>query len=155
MAYRVVGPRSRLTKVEIELDVDIDGNPVFDDDDKPIKGRTPTLLLLPRFNYMPFAELKESVKRTNEIEQRDTGEDYDSLDKARDLVLAQLRPFVDDAPYALLESLTWGELQDISNRWAAESNTPLGESSASNGSSKSTRRPSNTTSSATVSAPAT
>lgn len=155
MVYRVVGPNDRRTKVEIELSIDAEGEYAFDPDGKAVKGRDPVVLVLPRFNYMPFQELKDFMKMVADIEDRETSTDYDSLDKARDLVLAQLQPFVSDDEYKLVENLSWGELQNISARWAEESNTPLGESSASNGSSKNIRRPSNTTSSDAVSASAT
>lgn len=145
--FQVTGANSRRTKIEIGLPIDATGNPVFDDNDNPIKGRDPVILVLPRYNYMSFDQLKELMKLGAEIDARELTDDYTVMDRGRDAILAQLQPFVDAETLTVLAGLTLGELTEINDEWTRASNVPLGESLASAGSSKNMQRPSNTTSS--------
>jgi hypothetical protein len=150
MAHRITGAYEHRTKIDIILPYTEAGEPAFTDDGDPVKGAEPVTVTLPRYNYMPMDELKSLMKAAEEVDKRALSEDYNIFDRQRDSVLESLRPLVDDTQYKVLHSLTIGELVDLNQEWSRQSETPLGESSASNGSSKSTRRPSSTTSSARV-----
>src|SRR5512139_3119360 len=102
MAFQVTGANSRRTKIEIALPVDAGGSPVFDEDANPIKGRQPVTLTLPRYNYMSFDQLKELMKLGAEIDSRELSDEYTVMDRGRDAILAQLRPFTDDDIMSLL-----------------------------------------------------
>ncbi len=148
MAVRIFGSNSRRTKVELELPVDENGDWAFDEDDKPIKGKTPVVITLPRFNFLPFDDLKALQDAVSEVEDREVSDDFDQNEKSKQIALASLKPFLTDTQLELVDNFELGVLEQISQEWARQSAMPLGESSASNGSSKNTRRPSNTTSSA-------
>lgn len=150
MAFRVTGAYETRTKIDITLPYTETGEPAFTPKGDPIKGVEPVELSLPLYNYMPRDELKELMRSAAEIDERELTDDYTIFDRQRDSILASLRPFVSDEAFTVLEGLTIGELVDINQEWTRQSAIPLGESSASNGSSTSTRRRSNTTSSVTV-----
>lgn len=149
MAVRIIGANDRRTKLELELPFAEDGDWAFDEDGDPIKGRTPVTITLPMFNFMSYDDFKTMQDTLAEIEART---DIDESAKGREVVLSTLRPHVNDVVYDLIAGRSLGELQQISTEWGRRSSMPVGELSASNGSSKNTRRQSSSTSSATASA---
>src|SRR5512139_485788 len=153
--FRVTGAYETRTKIEIVLPYTDTGDPAFTPEGEPIKGADPVTIALPLFNYMPIAELKQLMKATAEIDDRELTDDYNMFDRQRDSILESLRPFITADQYAAAERLTIGELVDINREWTQRSAAPLGESSASNGSSTTTRRPSKQTSSGSATASAT
>lgn len=108
-----------------------------------VKGRkAPLMLRLPRFDYIT----------------EDTYDDWDTQFAAintdvprkqgRQVRLIMLKTFVTAAEYKACEGLTAGQLEAISDIWAAKSAIPLGEYIASaNSSPENTEAPSPTTSS--------
>lgn len=142
MVFRVTGAYEDKTRVEIELPYDKNGEPAFDHAGKPIRGMHPVVLVLPRWNYMSLDQIKALMRAAEEVEKRETGDQYEMLDRQRESILISLRQVVDDDEYALLEQLTLGELGQINTEWSTKSNESLtlGESSASVGSSMSTQR---------------
>lgn len=152
MVFQVVGANSRRTKIEIALPITATGEPVLDDEDEPIEGRDPAIIVLPRFGFIPREQLKELTKASAQVDKRKLTDDYTAFDRAKDSILAQIGPLVDAEVRPLLEELMLGELQQISDEWSRSSTMSLPESSASNGSSRTTRGPSTTTSSVTATA---
>lgn len=152
MAFRVTGAYETRTKAEFLLPYTESGEPAFTEDGEPIKGAEPVTVSLPLYNYMPMPELKALMKAAEEIDKRELTDEYNAFDRQRDSILESVRPFVTEEKFKIVEQLTIGELVDINTEWSRQSAIPLGESSASNGSSKSTRRQSNTTSSVSASA---
>lgn len=140
MASRVIGAYENSTRVEIPLAYDKNGDPAFEPDGKPVKGVEPIVLALPRYTFMPRAKLKLIVAAAAEIDARELSDDYTVFDRQRDSILSSVQPFVDDDVYTILEGMSIGELVQINEKWSGESSEPLGESSASAGSSTSTRR---------------
>jgi hypothetical protein len=147
LVTRIVGSNSRRTKIELELPIDINGEYAFDENENPVEDSEPIVLVLPRYNYMPIDDLVELQKNVNEVENRETSDDYTSAQRSREMALATLRPFITDEQHKAISVLSLGELEQISSEWAAQSAMPLGESPASAGSSKNTQGRSSSTSS--------
>ncbi len=137
---RVTGAYESRTKVEIQLPYDKNGDPAFDEHGKPIKNAEPVTIVLPLWNYMPRDQLKELIRLGAESDATQVDDPADMIDKQCDSILAQLRLFVDDDQYLLLEQMHYGELLEINAEWTARSQETLGESRASASSSTSTQR---------------
>ena len=134
--FQVVGANRASIRVPIELPIDIEGRWTTDEQGKPIRGRKPVVLELPRFQFI-------DPETQGELAAIEVDEKLTDLDRIR----LMLKPFVTDQVYHLLEQRPIGELEQVFKYWQEQSAIPLGEYLASNGSSKSTRRPSNSTSS--------
>lgn len=145
MSTPIIGPNDKRTKVVICLPVDAAGEPAFDEDGKPIAGREPVQFTVPRFDFMPRKQFKSLMATIESV----SGGDGSEHDRSYDIILATLRPFVDDTVYALLEDMPMGVLEQVSADWNACSSVPLGELRASTSSSKTTKARSTTTSSDT------
>lgn len=136
MTFRVVGGNRADVKVPIELPFDSQGQWAFDETGKPLRSRKPVVIELPRFQFIA-PDLHETLAAL------EADEELTDLERIR----LSLKPFVTEQVYELLQQRPIGELEQAFNYWQKQSAIPLGEYLASNGSSKNTRRPSNSTSS--------
>lgn len=142
----ILGPNDKRTKVTITLPFTESGDPAFDEHGKAVGGREPVKFTLPRFDFMPRPQFKAMMATIDELSKGDGGSEQD---RAYDIILATLRPFVDDTVYQLLSEQPMGVLEQISTDWNEASSVPLGQLRGSTSSSKSTKGRSTTTSSDT------
>jgi hypothetical protein len=145
----IIGANHRATRITITLPVDEDGEPAFDENGKPVKGVTPVTLTVPRFDCIPRAQFKQLVKDLDAVDEMkdDDGTPLLPQDRTFEVVLAMLRPFTTDDELKLVSNLTLFEVEQIGQQVRDGSSITLPELLASTGSSKSSARPSNTTSS--------
>jgi hypothetical protein len=109
----------------------------------PIKGRKPLTLKVPRYDF-----ITEDIYDAMDTDITAIDEKLAPRKQIRLARLAMLKPFLSPAEYKACETLTVGQLDAVVEKWATESNIPLGEYLASVTSSEtSTEAPSNTTSS--------
>lgn len=145
----VVGANHRATRIEIVLPVDENGEPAFDENGKPLKHRTPVTLTVPRFDCIPRPTFKQLVKDLDAVDEMkdDDGDPLLPQERAFEVVLVMLRPFITDDQHKLVSELTLFEVEQIGNKIREGSSITLPELLASTNSSKSSARQSNTTSS--------
>lgn len=125
----IIGANHRSTRVEIVLPVDASGEYAYDDDGKPVKGKTPVVFTVPRFDCMSRDEFKQLNKELADIEER-TDEDGNPLspqERGIQVVIAMVRPFVDDDTLAIVEGLHLFELEQIAERIQDASKITVGE----------------------------
>lgn len=144
----ILGPNDKRTKVTITLPFTESGDAAFDENGKPVGGRTPVEFTLPRFDFMPRPQFKAMMATIDEITSA-KDDDRSEHDRSYEVILATLRPFIDDTVYDLLSEMPMGVLEQISTDWNEASSVPLGQLRGSTSSSKSTKARSTTTSSDT------
>lgn len=140
----IIGPNDKRTKVTFTLPFNADGEPAFDENDKQISE--PVSFTVPRFDFMPRPQFRELMASIEELSGDESKSEHD---RSYDVILATLRPFVDDSTFAFLSDMPMGVLEQISADWNEASSIPLGKLRESNGSSKSSKARSTTTSSDT------
>lgn len=147
MSTPIIGPHDKRTKIVITLPFDDDGQAAFDENGDPVKGRTPVQFTVPRFDFMPRPQFRDMMKTIDAITNSD--EVATDHDRSYEVILATLRPFVDDAVYDILTDMPMGVLEQISTDWNEGSAIPLGQLRGSTSSSKTTKARSTSTSSDT------
>ena len=140
MSTPIIGPNDKRTKVVITLP--------FDENGKPVGGRTPVTFTVPRFDFMPRPQFRDMMKTIDAI-SNDGDENRTEHDRSYEIILATLRPFVDDQVYTILADMPMGVLEQISTDWNEASAVPLGQLRGSTNSSKTTKGRSTSTSSDT------
>lgn len=142
----ILGPNDKRTKVVVTLPFTADGEAAFDENGKPVGGRTPVEFTLPRFDFMPRPQFKQMMATIDEItsDKDDTKSEHD---RSYEVILATLRPFIDDNVYNILSEQPMGVLEQISTDWNEASQVPLGQLRGSKSSSKPTKGRSASTSS--------
>jgi hypothetical protein len=148
MSTPIIGPNDKRTKITITLPFDANGDAAFDENGKPVGGRTPVEFTVPRFDFMPRPQFREMMK-TIDVITKDSDESKSDHDRSYEVILATLRPFVEDAVFAVLEDMPMGVLEQISTDWNEGSSIPLGQLRGSTSSSKSLKGRSTSTSSDT------
>jgi hypothetical protein len=125
----IVGANRRAARIEIVLPVDASGEYAFDEDGKPLKGKTPVSFDVPRFDCMAREEFKALNKNIADIEESkdEDGNPLSPQDRGIAIVLAMLRPFVDDDQFAVVEKLHLFELDQIAERIQHGSTITVGE----------------------------
>ena len=141
----VIGPNDKRTKIMVVLPFTANGEAAFDENGKAVGGRDAVTFSLPRFDFMPRTQFKTMMSTIDDITKADDGRT--EHDRSYDVILATLRPFIDDATFDLLADMPMGVLEQISTDWNEGSSIPLGQLRASTGSSKNTKVRSTTTSS--------
>lgn len=133
MMKPILGANHRSTKIEIVLPVDKDGDYAYDEDGDPIKGKTPVVFSIPRFDCMPRDTFKEVKKQWNAIEdmKNDDGEPLTAEERGIEYVIAMVKPFVDPQVLAVVEKLHLFELEQIAERIQEGSKITVGELAAS------------------------
>ena len=140
----IIGPNDKRTKVTITLPFTESGESAFDENGKPVGGREPVAFVLPRFDFMPRPQFKAMMKTIDDI-TANKDESVSEHDRSYEVILATLRPFIEDTVYDLLGEMPMGVLEQISTDWNEASSIPLGELRGSTSSSKSTKGRSGTT----------
>ena len=148
MSTPIIGPNDKRTKIVITLPFDANGAAAFDENGKQVGGRTPVEFTVPRFDFMPRPQFREMMKTIEEI-TANKDEDKSDHDRSYEVILATLRPFVEDSIYDILADMPMGVLEQISTDWNEGSAIPLGQLRGSSSSSKPTKGRSTTTSSDT------
>lgn len=148
MSTPIIGPNDKRTKVVITLPFDANGDAAFDENGKPVGGREPVTFTVPRFDFMPRPQFREMMKTIDAITS-DGDESKTDHDRSYEVILATLRPFVDDSVYNILVDMPMGVLEQISTDWNEASAIPLGQLRGSTSSLKSTKGRSTSTSSDT------
>ena len=148
MSTPIIGPNDKRTKIVIVLPFDEKGDAAFDENGKPVGGRQPVTFTVPRFDFMPRPQFREMMKTIDAI-TNDSDESKTEHDRSYEVILATLRPFVDDSVYDILADMPMGVLEQISTDWNEGSAVPLGQLRGSTSSSKSTKGRSTSTSSDT------
>ena len=136
---QILGANHRATKIEIALPVDESGEYILDDDGKPIEGRDPVVLSVPRFDCMTREQFKQLNKSLNAVADKkdEDGEPLSPQDRSYETVLTMLEQFVTDDELKLVENLRLFELEQIANAINEGSSMSVGELLASTNSSKS------------------
>jgi len=148
MSTPIIGPNDKRTKIVIVLPFDENGDAAFDENGKPVGGRQPVTFTVPRFDFMPRPQFREMMKTIDAI-TNDSDESKTEHDRSYEVILATLRPFVEDSVYDILADMPMGVLEQISTDWNEGSAVPLGQLRGSTSSSKSTKGRSTSTSSDT------
>lgn len=129
MMKPILGANHRSTRIEIVLPVDAAGEYAFDDEGKPVKGKTPVVFSVPRFDCMSRDEFKQLNKELADIDDR-TDEDGNALspqERGIQVVLAMVKPFVTDEVLAVVDGLHLFELEQIAERIQDGSKITVGE----------------------------
>jgi len=129
----IIGANNRSTRIEIPLPVDIHGDYAYDEDGKPIRGKTPVVFTVPRFDCMSRDQFKALNKELADIEDRkdEDGNPLSPQERGIHTVVAMVRPFVDADTLAVVEGLTLFELEQIAERIQQGSTITVGELAAS------------------------
>lgn len=125
----ILGANHRATRIEIVLPVDANGDYAFDEDGKPIKGKSPVSFTVPRYDCMDRDAFKQFNKELAEIEERVDGDGnpLTPQDRGIQVVLAMVKPFVDADTLAVVENLHLFELEQIAERIQDGSKITVGE----------------------------
>ena len=148
MSTPIIGPNDKRTKITIVLPFDANGDVAFDENGKQVGGRTPVEFTVPRFDFMPRPQFRDMMKTIDAI-TKEVDESKTDHDRSYEVILATLRPFVDDSVYTVLEDMPMGVLEQISTDWNEGSAIPLGQLRGSTSSLKNTKGRSTSTSSDT------
>jgi hypothetical protein len=129
MMKPILGANHRSTRIEIVLPVDSAGEYAFDEDGKPVKGKTPVVFTVPRFDCMSRAQFKELNKELADIDELkdDDGKPLSPQDRGIQVVLAMVKPFVEPDVLAVVENLHLFELEQIAERVQEGSTITVGE----------------------------
>lgn len=129
MSKPILGANHRSTRIEIVLPVDSSGRYAFDEEGKPIKGLVPVEFTVPRFDCMSRDEFKLLNKELADIDERldDDGDALSPQERGIQVVLAMVRPFVDDDTLKVVEGLHLFELEQIAERIQDGSKITVGE----------------------------
>jgi len=125
----IIGANRRETRIEVQLPVDIHGEYAFTEDGKPVRGKQPVVLQLPRFDCMTRDQFKAINKDLAEIEKQkdDDGNDLSPQDKSYQIVVAMLRPFVGEDELKVIQGLHLFELEQIAETVQEASTISVGE----------------------------
>lgn len=125
----IIGANHKATRIDIVLPVDANGDYVFDEDGKSIKGKTPVTFTVPRFDCMSREQFKQLNKDLAEIDERtdDEGNPLTPQERGIEVVLAMVRPFVDADVLAVVEKLHLFELEQIAELIQNQSKISVGE----------------------------
>ena len=148
MSTPIIGPNDKRTKIVITLPFDANGQAAFDENGKAVGGREPVTFTVPRFDFMPRPQFREMMKTIEEI-TANKDKDKSDHDRSYEVIMATLRPFVEDSIYDILSDMPMGVLEQISTDWNEASSIPLGQLRGSSSSSKPTKARSTSTSSDT------
>lgn len=133
MATPIMGANHKGAAITIILPVDANGDYAFDENGKPVGGRTPLEITVPRFDCMTRAQFKELNKALAAVDdlKGEDGEPLDAQERGVETVLAMLRPFVTADELAVVEGLRLFELEQIAQRIQEGSTITVGELRAS------------------------
>ena len=120
------------------------GEAAFDEYGEPVKGRTPAMIVLPRFDFMNRTEFRAMMEAIEKATDADNKELSDT-DRTYNVILATLAPYVSETLLKTLEEVPMGVLEQISSDWNESSSIKLGELRRSKTSAKSTKAASVTT----------
>jgi hypothetical protein len=125
----ILGANHRSTRIEIVLPVDENGDYAFDDDGKPIRGKTPLSFTVPRFDCMSRQDFKQLNAELADIDERkdDDGNPLSPQERGIQVVVAMVRPFVTEEVLAVVENLHLFELEQIAERIQDGSKITVGE----------------------------
>jgi len=125
----IIGANHRSARIEIVLPVDASGEYAFDEEGKPVKGKTPVTFTVPRFDCMTRPEFKALNKALAAIDEMkdDDGNPLDAQDRGIEVVLAMLKPFVSESDLAVVGGLHLFELEQIAERIQEGSTITVGE----------------------------
>jgi hypothetical protein len=129
MSKPIIGANNRVTKIDIVLPVDVNGDYAFDENGDPVKGRTPVSFTIPRWDCMDRDQVKalnKSIKEINEAKD-DDGEPLDRQDRDLEVVLAMVGPFISEEELAAVKGLCLFELEQIADRIKEGSTITVGE----------------------------
>ena len=126
---KVVGANRRAARIDITLPVDEAGDYAFDEDGDPIKGKKPLVITVPRFDCMERDQFKALNKELTAIEDKkdEDGKPLSNQDRAFEVVLAMVRPFVSDTEVAVIGKLHLFELEQIADFIQQRSTISVGE----------------------------
>lgn len=129
MPKPILGANHRSTRIEIVLPVDAAGSYAFDENGKPIKGSTPVAFTVPRFDCMSRDQFKELNKQLADIDelQDEDGEPLSPQERGIQVVLAMVKPFVDEETLKVVEGLHLFELEQIAEAIQEGSKITVGE----------------------------
>ena len=129
----ILGANHRSTRIEIVLPVDAAGDYCYDEDGKPVRGKTPVVFAVPRFDCMSRDQFKALNKELGEIEERldEDGNPLSPQERGIQVVLAMVKPFVDADTLKVVEGLHLFELEQIAERIQDGSKITVGELQAS------------------------
>ena len=125
----IIGANHRSTRIEIVLPVDNDGEYAYDEDGKPVKGRTPMVFTVPRFDCMSrdqFKTLNKELAQIDELKDED-GEPLSPQERGIAIVLAMVKPFITAEQLQVVEGLHLFELEQIAERIQDGSKITVGE----------------------------
>lgn len=125
----IIGANHRSTRVAIVLPVDAQGQYAFDEDGKPVKGREPLTFTVPRFDCMSREEFKQLNAELADIDERTDadGTPLSAQERGIAVVIAMVKPFVDDAVLNVVAGLHLFELEQIAERIQEASKITVGE----------------------------
>jgi hypothetical protein len=133
MMKPILGANHRSTRIEITLPVDVSGEYAYDEDGKPIKGKVPVTITVPRYDCIPRPQMKQLTKDLAAIDdlKDEDGEPLTPQERGVAIALAMLRPFVSEDEYTVLGGLQLFELEQIAERIQEGSSISAGELRAS------------------------
>lgn len=125
----ILGANHKSTRIEIVLPVDASGDYAFDEDGKPVKGVTPVSFTVPRFDCMSREQFKELNKELSAIDELtdDDGNPLTPQERGIQVVLAMVKPFVDEHTLSVIAELHLFELEQIAERIQDGSKITVGE----------------------------
>lgn len=129
----ILGANHRSTKIEITLPIDASGDYAFDEDGDHIKGKTPLVLTVPRFDCMTREQFKQLNKDLTAIDKMKGDDDQPLSPQERgiEVVLAMLKPFITKEELKVVNTLRLFELEQIAERIQEGSQITVGELAAS------------------------
>lgn len=129
----IVGANNRATLIEIPLAVDSEGDYAFDEDGKPIKGKNPVVVTVPRWDCMSRDQAKAVNRAIAAVDdmKSDDGDPLSMHERGIETVLAMLRQFVSDDVLNVVAGRPLFELEQIAERIQQGSSITVGELMAS------------------------
>jgi hypothetical protein len=129
----ILGANRRDTRITIVLPVDLDGDYAFDENGRPIKGKTPVEFSVPRFDCMTRTEFKALNKELSELDdlKDEDGNPLSPQDRGIEAVLAMVRPFITAEQLLVVGKLRLFELEQIATAIQEGSAMTVGELAAS------------------------
>jgi len=126
---QIIGANHKVNRIKMALPVDQNGDYAFDENGKPVKGREPLVLNVPRFDSLDREQIKAIDKELKDLEDKtdDKGKPLSSQDKSLQSLSIMLRPFVTDEELRVVEKLKQVELDQIATYWQEQSTINLGE----------------------------
>ena len=125
----ILGANHRSTRIEIVLPVTDSGDYAYDEDGDPIKGKTPMVFTVPRFDCMDrdqFKALNKDLAAIDDLKD-DDGEPLSAQERGIQVVLAMVKPFITEEQLKVVADLHLFELEQIAERIQEGSKITVGE----------------------------